>query len=45
MKVIVIEGCDNLGKTTLIANLVKHYSTKYNILIKHNSKINIYKKF
>lgn len=38
MKVIVIEGCDNLGKTTLIANLVKHYSTKYNILIKHSGK-------
>lgn len=38
MKLIIIEGCDNLGKSTLIANLVKHYSQKYNILIKHSGK-------
>ncbi len=38
MKVIIIEGCDNLGKSTLIANLVKHYSQKYNVLVKHSGK-------
>lgn len=38
MKLIIIEGCDNLGKSTLIANLVKHYSQKYNVLVKHSGK-------
>ena len=38
MKIIIIEGCDNLGKSTLIANLVKHYSQKYNVLVKHSGK-------
>ena len=38
MKLIIIEGCDNLGKSTLIANLVKYYSQNYNVLVKHSGK-------
>lgn len=38
MKVIIIEGCDNTGKTTLISNLVKHYSVNYNVLVRHCGK-------
>lgn len=38
MKVIIIEGCDNIGKTTLISNLVRHYSVNYNVLVRHCGK-------
>ncbi len=38
MKVVIIEGCDNLGKTTLITNLIKKYNDKYDILVKHSGK-------
>lgn len=38
MKILILEGCDNVGKTSLIANLVKQYNTKYNIVICHCGK-------
>lgn len=38
MKIIIVEGCDNLGKTTLINNLKKHFDSKYNVIIKHSGK-------
>lgn len=38
VKIIIIEGCDNLGKSTLIANLTKYYNQKYNVIIKHSGK-------
>jgi thymidylate kinase len=38
MKILILEGCDNTGKTTLISNIIKKYNTKYNIVIKHCGK-------
>ena len=38
MKIIIIEGCDNLGKTTLINNLKNYYNSNYNVIIKHSGK-------
>lgn len=37
MKIVILEGCDNLGKTTLIKGLYEYYIDKYNVLIMHST--------